>query len=340
MKKLTYLFVVMLMSSISVDAQVTMAVPKNYAIVVHGGAGGIRKGQLTAEEEQAYKVALEKAIAAGEEILKSGGKAVDAVEKAITMLEDDTLFNAGKGAVFAANEKHELDASIMNGADLNAGAVAGVTTIKNPILAARAVMDKSQHVMFGGKGAEDFAEKNGCEIVENEYFSTKANKARLEKAKKNEGKKSGLNKDWQSDKYGTVGAVAIDLEGNMAAGTSTGGMVNKKHGRIGDSPLIGSGTYADNISGAVSCTGWGEYFIRLGMAKAVCDRMELQALKADEAARTMIHDKLAPMGATGGVIVIDRYGNMAIDFNTAGMFRAWASSNGKRGVAMYGKDDK
>lgn len=340
MNKLTYLLISMMMLGFSVDAQVSMSLPSPYAIVIHGGAGGIRKEQLSANEEQAYKAALEKALAAGEKILKDGGNAVDAVQKAIMILEDDTLFNAGKGAVFAANEKHELDASIMNGADLNAGAVAGVSTIKNPILAARAVMDKSQHVMFGGKGAEDFAEKNGCDVVENSYFSTKSNKERLERAKKNEGKKSGLNKDWQSDKYGTVGAVAMDLKGNVAAGTSTGGMVNKKQGRIGDSPLIGSGTYADNISGAVSCTGWGEYFIRLGMAKAICDRIELQALKADEAARTMIHDKLAPMGATGGVIVIDRSGNMAMDFNTAGMFRAWANSNGDRGIAMYGKDDK
>lgn len=322
------------------QAQELSTAAKSYVLVIHGGAGGIRKGQLSEEQESAYQAGLEKALAAGEEILKNGGKAVDAVQKAIMILEDDTLFNAGKGSVFAANEKHELDASIMNGVDLNAGAVAGVRTIKNPIVASRAVMDKSQHVMLAGEGAETFAEKNGCDIVENSYFSTQASKSRLERAKKNEGKKSGLNKDWQDEKFGTVGAVAMDLEGNVAAGTSTGGMVNKKHGRIGDSPLIGSGTYADNVSGAVSCTGWGEYFIRLGMAKAICDRIELQSLKADEAARTMIHDKLAPMGATGGVIVIDRYGNFAIDFNTAGMFRAWASSNGKRGVAMYGKDDK
>ncbi|MCB0696782.1 MAG: isoaspartyl peptidase/L-asparaginase, partial [Chitinophagaceae bacterium] len=212
-------------------------------------------------------------------------------------------------------------------------------TVKSPITAARMVMDKSEHVMLSGRGAEEFAEKAGCEIVDPSYFGTEKNRSRLKKAKENRGKKSMLGQPGNvDDKYGTVGAVALDKHGNLAAGTSTGGMSGKKYNRIGDSPIIGAGTYADNNSCAVSCTGWGEYFIRLGMAKAICDRVELIHLSVDDAAKLMIHQKLRDMGATGGVIVVDKKGDFSIQFNTAGMNRAWYKSAGEHGIELYGAD--
>lgn len=307
-----------------------------YAIVVHGGAGGMKSGSLSPEDEKHYKEVLQQAVDAGEKILKAGGDAVDAVQAAITILENDSYFNAGKGAVLNSEGFAELDASIMNGKDLNAGAVAGVTTVKNPIAAARAVMDKSKHVMFSTKGAELFAEGAGCEIVDGKYFITEKMKKRYEQVKKNEDKKSQLKQpENMDDKYGTVGAVALDKNGNLAAGTSTGGMTNKKLGRIGDSPIIGAGTYADNLSAAVSCTGWGEYYIRLALAKSICDRVELQGIQLKEATKVMIHDKLEGMGAQGGVIAVDRHGGISMEYNTTSMLRAWASSSGNRGVEVY-----
>ncbi len=309
---------------------------KPYVLVIHGGAGEINKAGTSPELEAAYKASLDKALKAGEEILKKGGDAIDAVQAAIMILENDSLFNAGKGAVLNNKGMAELDASIMRGDDLNAGAVAGVTNVKNPISAARLVMDKSPHVMLGGQGAEEFAKANGCELVDNNYFITDKNRKRLEQIKSNKGKKSQVKQPENRDgKYGTVGAVALDKNGNLAAGTSTGGMTNKKFGRIGDSPIIGAGTYADNMSCAVSCTGWGEYYIRLGFAKSICDRVELQGVPLKEATKLMIHDKLENMGASGGVIAIDRYGNYSIDYNTSGMHRAWVSSNGDTGVELY-----
>lgn len=307
-----------------------------YILVVHGGAGTITKGNVSAAEEALYKKGLQNALNAGEAVLKKGGAAIDAVQAAITVLEDDSMFNAGKGAVFAANGMNELDASIMNGKDLNAGAVAGVTNIKNPITAARAVMDRSEHVLMAREGAEEFAEKNGCETVKPSYFKTTRSYNTYEKVKAKQKGKSYLEQPGNYDeKYGTVGAVALDMNGNLAAGTSTGGMTNKKFGRIGDSPLIGAGTYADNNSCGVSCTGWGEYFIRLGMAKTICDMVELKTHSLEEAVNVMIHEKLQSMGATGGVIVIDKEGNISITFNTPGMHRGWVKSTGERGVEIY-----
>lgn len=317
-------------------AQSTAVVaPKPYAIAIHGGAGTITPENLSEEHQKQYKASLEKALTAGEQILSSGGAAIDAVQAVIMMLEDDSLFNAGKGSVYNHDEQIEMDASIMNGKDLNAGAVAGVRTIKNPILAARYVMDKSKHVMFSGAGAEQFAKDNELEIVDPGYFETERNKREIKQIKEKEGKKSSIIDDKGYSKFGTVGAVALDKEGNLAAGTSTGGMANKKFGRIGDSPIIGAGTYADNTSCAVSCTGWGEYFIRLVMAKSISDKMSMQGLGLRESVNYMIHDKLERMEATGGVIAVDKYANVVIDFNTKGMYRAWATSNGDKGIKMF-----
>lgn len=328
--KHTLLFITICLLSLSSIAQ-----DADYVLLIHGGAGTIVKEHMSKEREALYKQGLNNALDAGEKVLKEGGSAVDAVQAAIMVLENDSMFNAGKGAVFTAEGINELDASIMNGADLNAGAVAGVTNVKNPITAARAVMDRSQHVMFAREGAEQFAEQNGCEIVDKKYFETVSTRARYEKIKAQKDKKSYLEQPENVDeKYGTVGAVALDKHGNLAAGTSTGGMSFKKFGRVGDSPLIGSGTYADENC-AVSCTGWGEYFIRLGMAKAICDRIGLGVQPMEEAVNYMIHEKLQEMGATGGVIVLDKEGNMFIAFNTRGMHRAWVKSDGERGVDMY-----
>ena len=307
-----------------------------FALVIHGGAGTIRPGMISAADEALYKQGLQKALDAGYAVLEKGGTAVDAVQVAIVTLENDSMFNAGRGAVYAANGMIELDASIMDGSNLNAGAVAGVTTIKNPIIAARKVMEQSGHVMLARHGAEMFAEQNGCEIVAQSYFWTTKRRNNYEKQNEDRGKKSYLGQPGNVDeKYGTVGAVALDKQGNLAAGTSTGGMTNKKFARIGDSPIIGAGTYADNNSCAVSCTGWGEYFIRLSMAKAIADRVELLNMQVDNAAKQMIHDKLQNMGATGGVIALDKNGNISLQFNTDGMHRAWKKSTGESGVELY-----
>lgn len=339
MKVIFSLLSLIILHSYSYAQQNLLHEESPYALVIHGGAGGLRKGQISAEMEEQYKNSLKAALQAGYDILEEGGLAIDAVQAAINVLEDDSLFNAGKGAVFADNGMNELDASIMDGRDLNAGAVAGVTTVKNPISAARMVMEKSEHVMLSGRGAEVFVEKSGCEIVHPSYFSTQKSKAKYKQAKENKGKKSMLGQPGNvDDKYGTVGAVALDKHGNLAAGTSTGGMSGKKYNRIGDSPIIGAGTYADNNSCAVSCTGWGEYFIRLGMAKAICDRVELAHMQVDEAARLMIHDKLGSMKATGGIIAVDKSANISIQFNTAGMHRAWMKSDSEHGVEIYGTD--
>lgn len=307
-----------------------------YVLVIHGGAGSIRKGQLSEEKERLYKAGLEKALTAGQQILQNGGNAIDAVQAAIIVLEDDSFFNAGKGAVLNYDGENELDASIMDGSNLNAGAVAGVTTVKNPIAAAREVMDNSEHVMLAGKGAELFAEKQKLDIVSPAYFKTGKNKRRLKQIKEDENKKSYNALPGTTDsKYGTVGAVALDMHGNLAAGTSTGGMSNKRYNRIGDSPIIGAGTYADNNSCAVSCTGWGEYFIRLVIAKTICDYVEMKGMPLQEAVRMMLHEKLENMEATGGVIAVDKEGNFAIDFNTVGMNRGWITSDGRKGIELY-----
>ncbi len=307
-------------------SQTLATADKQYALVIHGGAGNMTKENISEEKEAHYKEVLGKALDAGEKILSSGGAAIDAVQAAIMVMEDDSLFNAGRGAVLTNEGTCEMDASIMNGSDLNAGAVAAATDIKNPILAARYIMDSTVHVMFSGKGASELAKQYGLETVAPDYFITEENKVRLKRVQENAKKE---------DKHGTVGAVAVDKQGNIAAGTSTGGMTNKKSGRIGDSPIIGAGTYADNTTCGVSCTGWGEYFIRLVMAKSISDRMGMQGLTLDGSVNMMIHDKLERMEATGGVIAIDKYYNVVTAFNTQGMLRAWVKSTGEKKIEIY-----
>ncbi len=328
--------VILLLGCMVVHACLWAQEAKPFALVIHGGAGTIKKGSISPADEALYKQGLQKALDAGYAVLDKGGPAIDAVQAAIVMLENDSMFNAGKGAVYAANGKIELDASLMDGRNLEAGAVAGVTNVKNPVTAARLVMEKSGHVLLAREGAEEFAKMNGCEMADQSYFWTEKTRRSYKQDKENRKKKTYLEQPGNTDeKYGTVGAVALDKQGNLAAGTSTGGMTNKKYGRIGDSPLIGAGTYADNNSCAVSCTGWGEYFIRLGMAKAIADRVELLNMPVDDAAIQMIHHKLQNMGATGGVIAIDKHGNISLQFNTTGMHRAWKKSTGERGVELY-----
>jgi beta-aspartyl-peptidase (threonine type) len=315
-----------------------------YVLVIHGGAGTILKSRMTPEKEKLYKQGLQNALNAGSDILKKGGSALDAVEATIKVLEDDSLFNAGKGAVFTNEGKNELDASIMDGKTLKAGAVAGVTNIKNPITAARAVMDKSEHVMMAYKGAEEFAAANGCETVDPSYFFTTQRWNDLQEAKKEDslkalGKDSATGLLRQPDnhdyKYGTVGAVALDMHGNLAAATSTGGMTDKRYGRIGDSPIIGAGTYADNNTCAISCTGWGEYYIRLVMAKTISDRMQYAHESLKAAADDMIMKKLPALGGDGGMIGVDKDGNFVVSFDTEGMYRGYVKSDGETGIEIY-----
>jgi beta-aspartyl-peptidase (threonine type) len=314
-----------------------------YVLVIHGGAGTINKASMTPEKEKLYKQGLQQALDEGNRILKNGGTALDAVEAVVKIMEDNPLFNAGKGAVFTSEGKNELDAAIMDGKTMKAGAVASVTNIKHPITAARKVMEKSEHVMMIGKGAEQFAAANGLEIVDPSYFFTqarwdslKAVQQRDSLKKKQTPKSTGLKQPGNNDsKYGTVGAVALDKYGNLAAATSTGGMTNKKFGRVGDSPIIGAGTYADNNTCAISGTGWGEFFIRLVIAKSVSDRMELAGMSLDDAAKEMIMKKLPALGGDGGLIGVDRNGNITMPFCTQGMYRGYVKSNGETEVKLY-----
>lgn len=319
-----------------------------FVLVIHGGAGTILKKNMTPEKEKAYNDALEAALKIGYDTLKKGGAALDAVEIVVRYLEDNPLFNAGKGAVFTSEGKNELDAAIMNGKTLEAGSIAGVTTIKNPISTARAVMEKSKHVMLIGKGAEKFAAENGQAIVDPSYFFTEHRWKALQDAKKEDSlnnsesktpnhlavKQPG-NKDY---KYGTVGAVALDRYGNLAAATSTGGMTNKKFGRVGDAPIIGAGTYANNNTCAISCTGWGEYFIRLGMAKTISDMMEFGKWDLQKAANEMVMNRLPKLGGDGGLIAVDKEGNIALPFCTEGMYRGYVKQDGKTTVSIYKED--
>lgn len=320
--------------------------PQNPRIgfIIHGGAGSMKKGSMTPEKEKEYRDKLTEALLAGYKALQDGKSSLDAVEIAIRMMEDSPLFNAGKGAVFTADGKNELDASIMNGKTLAAGGVAGLHHVKNPITLARAVMEKSPHVFMFGDGAEVFAKEQKIELVDEKYFWTQESWDNFQKVKQREKeqqqpkKVSGFD-DGYSEKvkkiFGTVGAVALDKEGNLAAGTSTGGMDNKKYGRVGDSPIIGAGTYANNDTCAVSATGWGEYFIRLGVARDISALMEYRALTVQGAADAVIKQKLQKLGGDGGVIVMDKFGNMAVSFNTDGMFRAYIGKDGKPVVEIY-----
>ncbi|MEP7147457.1 MAG: isoaspartyl peptidase/L-asparaginase [Acidobacteriota bacterium] len=315
--------------------------------VIHGGAGVITRGSMTAEKEKQYKAKLEEALLAGYKALQAGKTSLDAIEIAIRMLEDSPLFNAGKGAVFTADGKNELDASIMNGKTLAAGAVAGLHHVKNPITLARAVMERSPHVMMIGEGAEKFAKEQNIELVEEKYFWTQERWDALQKILTEEKEKAkqvetpkpkGLSQSFAEmpyNKFGTVGAVALDKDGNLAAATSTGGMTNKKYGRVGDAPIIGAGTYANNDSCAVSATGWGEFFIRIGVARDICALMEYRAMPIQSAADLVIKQKLQKLGGDGGIIGLDKFGNIAISFNSEGMYRAYINSNGKPVVEIY-----
>lgn len=293
---------------------------RKFAIAIHGGAGTILRSSMTAEKELSYKKALEDAIVAGENILVKGGRSMDAVEAAIRSLEDNPLFNAGKGAVFTNEGKNEMDASIMNGKDLMAGAVAGIQNIKNPISLARAVMEKSEHVFMAGLGAQEFAKKINAEFMPDDYFFTQQRFDQLQEAKKED--KMILDHTDKEKKFGTVGAVAIDQHGNLAAGTSTGGMTNKKHGRVGDTPIIGAGTYANNKTCAVSCTGHGEFFIRSVVAYDISCLMEYKGLSLKKACDIVVMDKLVKIGGEGGLIALDTKGNIELPFNSEGMYRA------------------
>ena len=300
----------------------------NYAIVVHGGAGVMSKSAMNDERQAEYIAKLEEALLSGESLLKNGATSTEVVVEVIKIMEDSPLFNAGKGAVFTSIGENELDASIMEGKKLNAGAVAGVKDIKNPIEAARAVMENSDHVLLSGKGASEFARQQGLEMVKNKYFHTKSRYESLKRLQKQEKQRT------PADKTGTVGCVALDIHGNLCAGTSTGGMTNKKYGRIGDSPIIGAGNYANNNTCAVSCTGHGEYFIRLGFARDISALMEYKKMSVDEACTEEIR-KLGELGGTGGVIALDKMGNVAMEFNTSGMFRGYIKSSGEKEIAIF-----
>lgn len=305
-------------------------------IVIHGGAGALEPGRYTPAQEAEYKAKLVEALDAGYDLLEKGGAALDAVETAIVIMEDSPLFNAGKGAVFTRDGKNELDSSIMDGKTTKAGAVAGVTHVRNPIKLARAVMEQSKHVMFAREGAEKFAKTLGLEMVDREYFFTEKRWREYKDALKAEKAKKETSLPYAFDlKYGTVGAVALDAEGNLAAGTSTGGMTLKRFGRVGDSPIIGAGTYADNRSCAVSSTGWGEFFIRLTIARDICAQVEYGGKTVEDAAKDVIHNRLQSAGGDGGVIVLDPQGNYAMTFNSAGMFRGVRQGGRPAEVAIY-----
>lgn len=295
---------------------------QQWAIVVHGGAGDLKKEVITPELDAQYRASLAEALEAGRKILMDSGTALDAVEMAIRILEDNPLFNAGKGAAFTHEGRNELDASIMDGSNLGAGSVAVVTDIKNPITAAKRVMTHSNHVMLSGAGASQFAREQGLKLMPPEYFRT-------------DSKWNDLQELLKKEKFGTVGCVALDKKGNLAAGTSTGGMANKRYNRIGDSPVIGAGTYANNETCAISCTGHGEFFIRYTVAHDISALMEYKGISLQDAADLVIKDKLVKAGGAGGVIGVDRNGNITMTYNTSGMFRAYATSDGRQGVFIY-----
>jgi len=311
---------------------------KKYVIAIHGGAGTILRSNMTNEIEQKYKMALNESILAGENILLNSGLAIDAVEAAIRSLENNPLFNAGKGSVFSHEGEHEMDASIMNGKDLMAGAVAGVKNVKNPITLAKSVMQHSNHVFMAGQGAEVFAKQLNIEMAPNEYFFEQMRYDQLIQAKASD----TIHLDHVDNKFengekkfGTVGAVALDVFGNISAGTSTGGMTNKKHGRVGDTPIIGAGTYANNQTCAVSCTGHGEFFIRSVVAYDISCLIEYKGFSLKEACNLVVKDKLVKIGGEGGLIALDAKGNIELCFNSEGMYRASKKSNEEVYLGIY-----
>lgn len=347
MKKLTFLLIISLFIQCkSGEKNVAQETNQKVAIVLHGGAGTILKKNMTPELELEYKKVLEQAVKEGYSILKNGGSSIDAVEKTINILEDSPLFNAGKGAVFTNQGKNELDASIMDGKTLKAGAIAGVTTVKNPIDLARAVMEKSEHVMLAREGAEFFAQQNGIELVNPAYFYVENRYQSLLRAQEKEkteldhnDKAEFYDANIKDSKFGTVGCVALDKNGNIAAGTSTGGMTNKKWGRIGDAPIIGAGTYANNATCGVSATGWGEFFMRNVVAYDISAMMEYKGISIEKAAKEVIQNKLTKLGGDGGIIGLDKNGNIVMEFNTAGMYRASIDKEEKLTIGIYKENE-
>jgi beta-aspartyl-peptidase (threonine type) len=323
---------VLLLTSIVAVSSADAEIKRPLAIAIHGGAGVIAREQLGPDDGASYRAGLAEALDAGYAVLEQGGSSLDAVTTAVRILEDNPLFNAGRGAVLTHEGHAELDASIMTGHDLKAGAVAGVKRIRHPINLARKVMEDSPHVMLYGAGAEEFASSRGFELVPNEFFITPQRKQQLERVL--QGRTQPRN---ELSGLGTVGAVAIDSSGNLAAATSTGGMTNKRWGRIGDAPIIGAGTYANNASCAVSATGHGEYFIRSVVAYDVCALMEYKGYSLDRAATEVVKRKLVERGGEGGIIAVDRAGNVALEFNSPGMFRGMRDSAGRREIAIYEK---
>lgn len=310
----------------NLSSQETAKDTSDVILVIHGGAGAIKRVNMTPQMEKAYHDKLTEALVSGYTVLETGGTSMQAIIQAIKILEDSPLFNAGRGAVFTHDLRNELDASIMDGSNLMAGAVAGVTTIKNPIVAAFAVMTKSKHVMLVGEGAEKFAGEQNLDLVDASYFFDSARYEQILKIRENESNPQGAIDG--NKKFGTVGAVALDRYGNIAAGTSTGGMTNKKYGRVGDSPIIGAGTYANNNTCAVSCTGHGEFFMRGVVAYDISALMEYGGLSLKEAADSVIMKKLVRQGGEGGIIGIDRHGNIAMTFNSKGMYRGFINKKG------------
>ena len=346
MKNKPWLTTVLALASMQLFMVNNVQAQQAYAIVIHGGAGTIDKSKMSKEKRVAYETKLEQARDTGYQLLAAGESSQAAVIAAIQILEDSPLFNAGKGAVYTFDGEHELDASIMNGKTLNAGAVSGVKTVKSPIALAEEVMENSVHVMLSGEGAEVFAKQQGLALVDNHYFDTDARYQSLLKAKQQLAEKEKQLKDFQAAhqalnneyKYGTVGAVALDKSGTLTAGTSTGGMTAKRFGRVGDAPIIGAGTYANNDSCAVSATGHGEYFIRYHVAADICARMQYQGISLEKAADVVINDVLVEAGGSGGIIAIDTAGNITMPFNSTGMYRASKSSTGEEFVGIF-KDD-
>jgi beta-aspartyl-peptidase (threonine type) len=310
---------------------------REIAMVIHGGAGTITRAEMTPELEREYRAKLEEALVAGHAVLTRGGSSLDAVEAAIRIMEDSPLFNAARGAVFTHAGTNELDASIMDGATLNAGAVGAVTIVRNPITAARAVMERSPHVMLIGRGAELFATEQGLEIVDPSYFWTERRWKQLQQKLM---KGATAERAEPREYFGTVGAVALDLQGNLAAGTSTGGMTDKRFGRVGDSPIIGAGTWARNATCGVSGTGHGEYFIRYGVAQEISALMEHAGLSVRDAADRVVMKTLKDAGGTGGVIAMDAHGNIAMPFNTEGMYRGYIRAGGEAHTFIYGDEER
>jgi beta-aspartyl-peptidase (threonine type) len=318
------LFLVVFLCSSALLAQTN----NKYALVLHGGAGVMSEKSMTPAIQKEYLTVLNRALQVGDSVLAAGGTSMDAVVRTIMVMEDSPLFNAGKGAVFTHEGTVELDASVMDGKTLAAGAIAGITDIKNPITLARTVMEKSEHVFLTGKGASQFAVEHGFKLVPNNYFYTDKRLQQLQELLNKE-REAGVN-----DKHGTVGCVALDTYGNIAAGTSTGGMTNKRYGRVGDTPVIGAGTYANNNTGGFSCTGHGEYYIRLGFSRDISAMMEYKQMDIQKACQAEV-EKLTRLGGTGGVIGLDKFGNIAMEFNTSGMFRGYIKSTGEKQIAIF-----